>query len=808
MLSDLRLALRSLRKSPGFTIIALLTLALGIGVNTSMFSLVDSLLFQRGPFPQPDRLHMIIADTPRGESRNYSVDEVSEIRSAASSFTALTTISNARTALVEPGKPAEQVPSVRVSREFFDTFQRQPFLGRPFAPAEYEPGRNQVVLLSYPFWQRRFGGDPHIVGRSLRLDGDTVTIIGVMPEDFTYRFLWDNAALWRPLNYTPDQVKQREYRAFNLVGRLADGANAEQAGAELAPIATRQQTEFPQTYRDRSYRATVLHEALMDDESRRIVWMLLGLSGFVLLIACANLANLQLARATVAMRELAIRTALGASRSRLIRQQLTESLLIAAVGGVFGLGLALAINRTLSADILINGEANVLALPINLTVLTVTALVSLLTGIIFGIVPAWLSSRASVVESLKSQSRGSTGGRGQHRMRQALIVAEVTLALVLLGGAGVMQRGFAKYLQRDVGWDTEHMLAAELSMPEHRFPNDESRIAFYRAIETRVGALPGVESVSLSSGLPIWGYGTERQILTESQAASDLTNQPYATTTLVTSGFFPTIGVTLLEGRNFASDVAPGDPLTVVINDRLARQFWPNQRAVGQRLGLMDGQNVTWHEVIGVVPTTLGASSMGPPRTFLQVFRPFVHEPWTWARLAVRSAKPAGLIEAVRRAVADVDPDMPANELLTVRQTVDRNQHNLTVVAKLLSAFALLGLGLGLAAVGLYGVISNVVAQRTDEFGIRLALGASPRNILTLVLNHGLRLTLIGIALGLVGAFGLSRLLASIMPLMVSADGFTLGGTAVLLFIVAALACWIPSRRATRVNPMVALRND
>jgi putative ABC transport system permease protein len=800
-----RFALRSLLKSPGFTIVALITLALGIGVNTSMFTLVDALLFRNAPFPHPTEIHQIMAVTSHGRLWSYSEIETREVREKATSYSSLTTIGGSQSALAEPGRPAERVNGTTVSADFFTTFGVQPQLGRPFAAEEYEQGKNQVILLSSSFWQNRFGGDRGIIGRTLRLDGETVTVIGVMPPSFDYRFLWGTTAFWRPLNYTPDQLKSRTYRIFNLIGRLKPGITAGQATAELASVAASQQKDSPQDYSGLRYQVVVLHEALMDDESRKIIWMLLGLSGFVLLIACANLANLQLARATTAVREFAIRAALGASRARLIGQQLIECLLLSITGGFLGVLLAAWINQWLASSIRIAGEPGGLPMTLNSGILLVTFAAALLTGILFGIVPAWFASRTDVVTSLKSQSRGSTSGRGQHRMRQALIVAEVTLALVLLGGASVMQRGFDKFLHKDVGWDTHRVLTGILPIGDTRF-NDAQKLEFYRRVETRLAALPGVESAAISTGLPIWDYGNNRAVATELQSGADKASLPIASHVMVTPDFFATLGIKLLEGRLFERRGDSTDPKQVVINDTLARQLWPGKSAVGQRLGSLREKGFDWEEVIGVVRTVEGAANFGTPDTLYHVYHPIVHEPWSWVRFAVRGENPAALVDSVRKAIGEVEADLPADQLETVVQTVARTQHNLVIVGDLLGGFAFLGLVL--ASVGLYGVISNLVAQRTSEFGIRLALGASPGDVLRLVLRTGLVLTGIGLVLGFGGAYGLNRFLGSIFPRLVGSDPVALAGTAAVLFVVAFLACWIPARRATKVDPLVALRAE
>lgn len=802
----MKFALRSLLKTPGFTVIALLTLALGIGVNTSMFSLIDALLFKAAPFPEPDRLVMLQRLTRQDREDDFSAIELREVREKSTAIAGQFAFARDFSAVAEQGQPAERLNGILAEAGLFSVLGVQPQIGRPFTEEETQPSKDQVVLLAHSFWQERYGGDPSILGRVLRIDGDPHTIIGVMPAAFEHRFLWGTSAFWRPLAYTPDQLKGRNYRVFSLIGRLQPGRTPEQAAAELGPLATAQEKEFPQEYAGLRYATPVLHEALMDGTSRKISWMLLSLSGFVLLIACANLANLQLARATVSVRDFAIRAALGASRARLVGQQLTECLLLSLVGGGLGLLVALWVNSMLEANVHIGNKPGGLQLPIDGSVLAATIAASVLTGVIFGIVPAWIASRTDVVGTLKSQSRGSTSGRGHHRMRHALIVAEVTLALVLLGGAGMMQRGFDRLLGQNPGWDTKRVLTGVLPMPEKRYETPEKRLEFYRSIERRLTALPGVESVALATSLPLWHYGNNRQITNESLTSADPSSLPRASHVMVTDRYFDTLGIKLIEGRVFAPDMKAGDAEQVVINEALAKQFWPGKSAIGQRLGSIGSDKTTWAEVIGVVRSAESTVAFTNPPTSYHVYRSVVHEPWSWIRFAVRSENPAALIDSVRRAVAEVDPDLPADQLMTVEQFVDRQQHNLIIVAQLLAGFALLGLVL--AAVGLYGVISNIVAQRTGEFGIRLALGAKPADVLRLVLGHGLMLTLVGLVLGLAGAYGLGRFLSSFMPRLIANDPVTLGGTAVLLFAVAALACWLPAKRATKVDPLEALRAE
>jgi predicted permease len=806
MFSDLRFAFRSLLKSPGYTAVALITLALGIGVNTSMFSVIDALLFRGAPFPESDRLVQVMTATRNGETRAFSEIELREIRGSATAFAALTTIGRTFFAISEPGQPAERIAGVTVSDDFFSTFGIQPLVGRAFTAEEFLPGRNQVVVLSHAFWQQRYGGASDIIGRTLRLDGENVVVVGVMPPQFDYRMLWSRTALWRPLNFTKDQIKWRDYRAFQLIGRLAAGASPTQASAELAPVAAQQETAHPESYSGLRYRAIPLNEALMDKLGRRLSWMLLGLAGFVLLIACANLANLQLARATAGLRELAIRAALGASRSRLIFQQMLESLLLALGGGLLGLAVAFLLNRIVDRNFNIGGISGELNLTLDGKILALTLGVSLVTGILFGIAPAWFASKTDVNAALKQQARGSSAGHNQHRIRQVLIVGEVALALMLLGGAAILQKGFATLLDRATGWDTERVLTAALPIPETRIDSDAKRNELFRKLEDRLAVLPGVEHAALTTSLPLFSYTGDRQVLVEGQTPGDAAILPAAFHVMVTSDYFATMGIPLVEGRLFARDIKPADPKVIVINQALARRLWPDRSALGQRIGSMDSGKPYWAVVIGVVRDVDSAASVSDPSTAFQLYKPMVHEPWSNINVVVRSPTPAALADSLRRAIAEVDADLAAADIGTVRQIVDQAQHNLVLAAKTLTGFALLGLLL--ASVGLYGVISNLVAQRTGEFGIRLALGAQPGDVLMLVLKHGLRLVALGLVLGLGGAYGVGRLLGAIMPRIANPDAVTLLVVAVALFAVALIACWLPARRATRVDPMIALRTE
>lgn len=808
MLNELRLAVRVLLKSPAYTLIALLTLALGIGVNTSMFSVVDALIFRGAPYPDADRLVILEGVTQNGRNRFFSDTEIREIRPVAEGFSSLTAFNRGVATMAEPNRPPERVGSLDVSIGVLDTLRVQPPLGRTFAAEEFEPGRNQVVMLSHSFWLSRFGGDPGVVGRTLRVDGDTVTVVGILPPRAEYNLLWGNVGLWRPLNLRPDQVRIRAYRSFMLIGRLRDGVEPAVIGAQLAPLATTQEKEFPQDYPKLRYNALVLNASVMDTIGRYLSWTLLGMSGFILLIACANLANLQLARATGSVREFAIRAALGASRRRLIVQQLTESVVLAVAGGTLGLVVAVWVNSLFERTIIVDGVRS-FHLPIDANVFAITLLVSLFTGVLFGVAPALLASRTDVNAALKSQARGSTAGRGHNRMRQALIVGEVALALVLLGGAAIMNRGFSRLLERETGWDTHRVLTGTVPVSEVRYDSGEKRIELFRRVEAKLNSLPGVERAALATSVPVFGYSSDRHVFNDAMTAG-ATDNPSASHAMIFGDYFGTMGIRMLEGSTFAPDLKTDGPRQVIVNDSLARRLWPNESAIGKRLGILDnssGSNQTiWREVIGVVADVDPAASITDPQTMLTAYLPLVQEPWSFFWIVVRGENPAALGETVRRAVADVDPDLPVDNAGSVQQTVDRSLHNLVVVSYMIGGFAVLGLVL--AAVGLYGVISHVVAQRTGEFGIRIAIGAMPRDILTDVLRRGLGLAFVGLVLGVAGAWGLGRFLESFMPRLASPDPVAIAMVAAVLFAVTALACWFPARRATKVDPLVALRSE
>jgi putative ABC transport system permease protein len=806
MFADIRIAFRSLVKSPGFTAVALLTLALGIGVNTSMLSLVRTLLYGRMPFPESHRLINLFAHEVGRGFDALSAPEIADLRAQAKSLESLTTFIRWDNDLAEPGQPAERLTSLDASADVFKTFHLTPALGRSFTPEEEKPGRNQVALLSYDLWQSRFGGSSEVLGRTVRLNAEAVTIIGVMPPDASYPTLWGKVDLWRPVTVPQPLVQDREYRLFQAVARLKPGVTVEQAGAELAAISAHWAKEFPNSSAGRATRVKLLGESMIGDRGRNLVWMIFGLSGFVLLIACANLANLQLARATLRMKELAVRSALGASRRRLVAEQLTESLLLAFAGGALGVLLASWLNAYLRSAFELDGSHGPL-LMLDARVLLGALAASALTGVLFGLAPAWLASKTDVSFALKQHARTATSGRGSKFLRQALIAGEIALAFTLLGGASAMIRGFRALLNQDNGWDTKHIAAAVIHLPEQsRYDTDEKRRIVIAQLEERLARVPGVEHTAIGTHLPLFDYSTLRAIQIEGQTTDEPANQPEAGVFMVTPDYFETLGIPLLEGRRFPTDTRPNSPPWIVIGETMARQFWPDRSAIGQRVGMREGDQIVWREVIGVVRDVGFVARSGPPQTMLQVYKPLVQEPWGLFSLIIRAASPESFVSELRRVMADVDPDVAVEDIHTFPTTLEQSMGTEIVINQILSGFAALGLVLG--ALGLYGVISNLVAQRTGEFGIRLALGANTANLLTLVLSGGLKLTLAGLALGAIGAYAVNRLLGSMIWRKPDSDPAALAVVAAILFVVALLACWLPARRATKVDPITALRAE
>jgi len=806
MLSELRFALRSLVKTPGFTLVALLTLTLGIGVNTAMFTVVNTLLFQPAPYPDSAQLVRVYRTSAQGEGWPHSLPDLRDLGAQNRNFISVTPYQWWSFSFAEPGQPAELLNGVVAGANLFQTLGLQPALGRGFTPEEQQPGRDNVVVLSDACWRRKFAADPGIVGRTLRIGGESVTVIGVMPGKADYPAFWGPIDVWRPLPTGQDWHEKRDVAWLQAVARLKPGVSRSAAQAEASGIASRLALQFPATNSGKGLRLVPLVGSEINDVHRRVIWLTLGLAGFVLLIACANLGNLQLARSAGRARDFAIRVALGASRPQLMRKLLVENLVLALAGG--GLGLVTAqLATSVLAPHLFDGKTANAVFQLDWRVLAFAFLTAIFAGLLSGGIPAWLASRTDVSSGLKQQSRGSTGDRSSQRGRQLLIVSQIAFSVVLLAGSAFFVRGLQRSMSQSPGWRVDGLIKGTMTLTEKAYPTEESRHVFHRKLLERVSRLPGVEGVALAVSLPLRDYTSPLPFLAEGQDQPRAGEEPFAYHNIVSGNYFSLLGVPLLEGSSFAEgDVPANAPHQVIINESIAAKYWPGQSAVGKRLIGFDGATRLPWEIIGVAKDVAFAGNFALPGTRFQIYHNMAQNPWGYFTVVVRSPAPDTLADPLRRAVAELDSDLPVVELRTAAQAVAGGQHDIVVANRLLAAFA--GLGLGLAALGLYGVISGLVAQRTQEFGIRLALGAQPHNVLQIVLGNGALLAGLGTAMGL----GLSALLlpalASAFPGLPGLDAPALALAVGLLFAVTLVACWLPARRATKVDPMIALRAE
>lgn len=798
----MKFALRSLAKSRGFTAVALLTLALGIGLNTSMFSVLNTLLLHTPPYPEPERLVRVFRTGPTFQFGPHAPANFLDYRAQAKSFQYLDVYSRGSANFSAAGQPAEQLPCLYVTGTFFAQFGMAPALGRFISPEDDREGHGNVAVLSDATWRQRFGADPDIIGRTVRLDSEPITIIGVMPAGFDDPLVWGKLAVWRPLAFGKEARENRGGNWLSMIGRLQPGVTAEAAQAELGTLCANLAAAYPGTNARTGMTVMSFVRSMQDNTTRAMSLFAMGLAGCVLLIACANLANLLFARNVARHREHAIRTALGASRVQLVRQSLTESLVLAVLGGALGLLVAQWGNAFLGSQLLaINPDGP--EIPIDWRVAGFAAAASLLSGTGFGLLPALFASRTDVNDALKQGARGSTGAH--HRVRHGLIVAEVALALVLLSGAGFFLRGLDRFLHRDHGWNTVNLLTADLTLPEARYKDDDQLRAFYDRLEARLQTIPGVENVALARSLPYFGFQWGQRFIVEGAAPLPAGSEPGRDVNGVSPGYFASMGIMLKEGRDFTRDDLQG-PMKTVISESMARQYWPGQSAVGKRIAHPLEPN-NWQEIIGVVGNITFTSTLENAGTRPQTYRLLAREPDQGLSLVLRCAvSPESLVEPLRRAVAELDAEVPVNNLKPATRVVEQSLANYQLTGRLLGAFAVLGLLLAL--VGLYGVISGFVAQRTGEIGIRMALGAQVNDVLRLVLRQGLRLTLLGTALGLAGSWWIARFLQSALPAMPASEPVTAAAVAFLLLGAALFACWLPAKRATKVNPIDALRAE
>jgi predicted permease len=668
-----------------------------------------------------------------------------------------------------------------------------------FTDEEDQPNTNNVVVLSDRFWRTHFGADAAIVGQTLQLDGQSVQVIGVMPPAFENPLLWFTVDLWRPIAFTPEQRQNRGNNYLRAFARLKPGVSIEAAQQSMVMLATNLFAET-KTNQNESMRLSPLQLATSNTVTRTVMWFTFGLAGVVLLIACANLANLQLVRSAARTREHSLRAALGAKRFRLLRQSMTESFVLACLGGVLSLLVAYVavafINRSLFASL--PGAA----VTIDFTVFSFAFLCSVLTGIIFGTVPAWLASRADVNTALKESPRGTTSAH--HRLRYGLILGEVAFAVVLLAGAGLFLRGLQRFESLDYGWRADGLMTGQLGLQGDRYSSPPQRRVFLEQLEQRLLAIPGVQHVALSNSMPVFSFNSSGDLFIEGRPDPEPGKAPEAFYEQVSLGYFDTMGVRLIAGRLFTSTDTFDHPQVVIINETMARQFWPNESPLGKRLLRTDR---TPFEIVGVVSDISFPGSLAEPYTRLQAYRPLAQAPIPFVNVTLRTTgNPEQFATPMRRALAELDPALALNLVRTAQSVVDQGLGNVSLLGTLLGAFA--ALGLALAALGIYGVTSYSVVQRTNELGIRMALGAGTRDVLWLILSTGAGVIALGALIGSAGAVAVSRLLSSTIPTLPTRDPIALVALILFLVVVALVACFVPAGRAARVDPLVALRHD
>ncbi|MGH7498897.1 MAG: ABC transporter permease [Gemmatimonadales bacterium] len=811
LLQDVRYSIRRLGKSPVFALIVVLTLSLGIGANTAIFSAVNAILLRPLPYLNPGELVTInhFYPTLNNLKAPVSAPGFRDYQERTRSFSSVAVETGWNANLTGVGDPV-RLQGQKVTGRYFYTMGVPAVAGRTVQPGEDSIGRDHVVVLSHGLWQRMFGGERSVVGKRLSLNGESYEVVGVMPAAFR-DFFNRNAEIWAPLSFTPQQLaggRTNEY--LNMTARLRPGVPLEQASAELHALGERLKQEYPGDYGPTWTLTADPLSRLATGDIRPALLVLLGAVGFVLLIACANVANLLLARAAGRAREIAVRTALGATRERLVRQLLTESIILSLAGGMLGLVLAWGGLHTLVA--LKGGNLpRAEEIGIDGTVTAFTLFISLLTGVLFGLAPALHFSGGNLHASLKEGARGATSDRGSHTVRRALVVAELALALTLLTGAGLLVKSFSRLQGVDPGFDPENLLTFNLALPNTQYPSDTSQIAFFDAVLPRIAQVPGLKAVGATSVLPFGGSWSTASFEIEGYQVPQDQPGPWGDLRIVSPGFFEAMQVPLLKGRVLNDNDRAGSPLVVVIDDEFVRRYYANQDPIGKRItfgpaaGAADTSSREWIEIVGVVGHTKHEGLSAEPR--IQYYLPYRQNGVPGLTVAARTTgNPERSVNAVREAVRSVDPDQPIANVRMMDDLLEQSvgQRKLSMV--LLTLFS--GIALLLASVGIYGVMSYSVAQRAREIGVRIALGAERGDVLKMVLRQGMRLALVGVGVGLLTAFLLTRVIASQLYDVRPTDPATFVLVASLLTAVALVANLVPALRATRVDPAVILREE
>jgi len=803
LFNDVRYAIRSIIQRPGFAAIAVATLALGIGANSAIFSTIHALLLNPLPFAQQDR---VVAIWDKNPSRGVEHNEVAmanylDWRAQSHSFEQLALERWWSTNLTASDTP-ERVQGFLVTANFLDALGVKPVKGRNFAEEENQPGKDAVAIITYSLWQRRFGADPNIVNKTITTNGVTRTVIGVLPEDFNYP---KGAEVFAPIALTPELIKSRSNHGYYVIGRLKPGVSVKSAQAEMDTITARLAQQYPNT--NVGLGATVY--PILADTVRMYstaLWVMMGAVGFVLLIACANVANLTLARASGRQREIALRAALGASRWRIIRQLLIESLIIALIGGAVGTLVGFwGINLLKAAN---PGEAASYApgwknLGINFPVLAFTLGLSVVSGVLFGLAPAWQVSRPDLNDALKEGGRSSASQ--SRRLRSLLVISEVALSLMLLVGAGLLFRSFLALLKTNPGFKPDGVLTMNLNLPVAKYKEDGERATFFSELIQRMKSLPGVQSAAVVNYIPLGGANSSDDFLVEGQPEPPAGRENEGRYRVCSPDYFQTMGISILKGRAFNEQDQAGAKPVIIVNETLARRYWPNGDALGKRMRLYGPlDKAPWMEVVGIAQDVKFELNLPVTPDF---YLPHKQDPWNAMVLVARTTvDPASMAGPIRQQVLAMDKDQPVYSVYTMNEVRAISMTLYTFGFAMIGIFATVALVL--AAIGIYGVMAFAVTQRTREIGIRMAMGACAADVLKLVVKNGMSLAVIGIAAGLAGGFAITRSMASLLFNVSPTDALTFALVTVGLLLVALAACYLPARRATKVNPLVALRYE
>ncbi len=815
---DVRYGVRMLLKNPGVTVIVIIALALGIGANTAIFSVVNAVLIRPLPYQESERLIFLNEKSPVLDEMSISYPNFLDWRAHNQTFEKMGVYNRASYNLTGAGE-AERIVTGQVSADLFSVLRVNALQGRVFTNDEDKPGGTPVVVLSYGLWQRRFGGQTNILGQAITLNGKSYTVIGVMPESYLYP---SRVEMWVPVGQLSDQPSWQSrgnHPGLYGVARLKPGVTFEQADADMNNLAANLEKQYPNTNAGNRVRMRPLMEIFVVDV-RRTLWIIFAVVGAVLLIACANIANLLMARATARRKEMAIRTAVGASRWRIARQLLTESILVSMIGGAIGLFLAYwGVRLILYISPTAIPRAREIGLDWNVLIFTIG--VSFVTGILFGLIPAIQAGEVDVNETLKETGRGTSG---RHWLRSSLVVAEVATTLVVLIFAGLMIRSFYKLQQVNPGFSDEHLTSFSVSLPQKKYESIEQRESFFTRLLENIRALPGVESAAAASGLPLGNNGWQTGFTIEGQPIPPRDQTPLMEACLVTPDYFKAMNIPVLRGRVFTDrddrshlagrDLSKMNPNereiagvnSIVIDEEFARRYWPNEDPVGKRVKLGTSEDAPKLQVLGVVGR-VKMEGLNQDSGRVQGYFAFNQSPSGGMTVLIKGASdPNQLIASVRNAVKEIDPDQPIYNPRTMDEIRAESVQGERLTLTLLSLFA--GIALVLAIVGIYGVMSYSVTQRTHEIGIRMAIGARPRDVFRMILGHGMKLALIGIGVGLALAFGVTRFMATLLFGVEPTDATTFGGITAILIAVALLACYLPGRRATKVEPTVSLRYE